>query len=645
MAFQRFVKNVLQHWSAAHTHLVSRQGKPLRNRLRIESLENRHMLSATTFEVTNTDDAGDGSLRAAIELANANEGKDTIRFASRFSDAMQLNSELTITDDLIIRGRGKKHTTVSGQNATRVFRIDANPASPFGPTAETIDVEIRNLTITGGLATDAPGFPAALFPGVGFGGGIYNRGNNVKLVGVTMTDNQAGDGATVALAAGGAIGNEFGGTLTTQHSRFEDNTALGIVIGVGGAISQDLGPTADGEGTDGPTAVITRTSFHGNRAQALASHPDASGAFAAFAGWGLGGAIFNTAGDLTVSHSSFVGNEAQGGVGVAGDDPVLSVGNGGSGSGGAIISSDFSPFDVIGLPGRDATLDVQHSRFTANAAYGGDADGTGTGGPGNGGAIAFGLSFGESFGFVGQAGSVSHSKFRNNVAEGGDGGADGGAGGSGAGGAIVVHGGVQVDVTSSRFINNTAQGGQGAGSESGGEGLGGAIGVDLITLFVPIPGLPFETFTSAVDVSRSTFVHNLAQGGNGGDDGGVGGNGRGGAIGTAGGSTADVSRSLIFRNRAIGGRGGALGGHGGSGQGGGIFNGDNSTTTLSRDIVFFNLAIGGDGQDGGSDGVGQGGGLLNSESGDLTVDRFSLRLTRFNHADEGDNVFGDSTLL
>ena len=442
------------------------------------------------------------------------------------------------------------------------------------------------------------------------------------------------------LAAGGAIANEYGGTLNIYSSSFVDNSVKGLVMGVGGAITQDIGPTleldesgapAPGNGTDSATANIHFSSFHNNRAEALFNDPANAGSLAPFAGWGFGGAILSVASQLNVSHSEFVGNEAYGGIGVA-RDGTPSVGNGGNALGGAINTYDFSPFDAVGVPGRDSDLNIQYSKFIDNAAYAGAGVDSGTGGHAYGGAV------GVSIAFFPEAGELSHNLFVNNTAVGGEGGADGGIGGVGAGGALSISGGAEVDVDYSWFKRNTALGGTGGLAGDGGEGLGGAIGVNGLVTSVPTP---FETFTASVDVNRSYFSHNRALGGRGGDQGGSGGAGRGGAIGVSEGTGAAVSHSIIKRNRALGGEGGSDGGDGGAGQGGGVYNGDNSTTTLAHDIILANMAVGGAGNSGGIDGLGQGGGVFNSAEGVVSVDFWTHYFTKFNHAsDDGDNLFG-----
>ena len=171
--------------------------------LSVERLEDRTVPS--TFTVGNLADNGPGSLRQAIDDANANPGADVIRFASPVGGTLTLTSgQLSITDDLILDGPGTHRLTISGNDASRVFSVSG------GAT----DVEIRDLTIANGRATDA----AVVGPigPVTLGGGLLNTGAHVSLSHVTMDNNQA----VGPIAQGGAIANFSGATLvmdTTNH--------------------------------------------------------------------------------------------------------------------------------------------------------------------------------------------------------------------------------------------------------------------------------------------------------------------------------------------------------------------------------------------------------------------------------------------
>src|SRR5262249_11227443 len=121
-------------------------------RLSIERLEDRAVPS--TFTVGNLGDSDLGSLRAAIADANATPGAGLIRFApaARGGTITLTSGELSITDNLTIDGPGAGRLAVSGNDASRVFRIDTGVA-----------VSIDGLTVTRGHALLR-------------GGGIWNAG-------------------------------------------------------------------------------------------------------------------------------------------------------------------------------------------------------------------------------------------------------------------------------------------------------------------------------------------------------------------------------------------------------------------------------------------------------------------------------------
>lgn len=583
--------------------IVSRR-KPRHSVLAAEALEPRRLLSGATFEVTNTNDSGTGSLREAIEDANDSQGQDRIVFARSARGTIGLSSQLVVTDDLIIEGPGARKLTVSGENATRVFAI-------FPPASGPIEVTFQDITIANGLATEAePNLDpdaSLVFPGFAFGGGIYNVGSQLVVDRVRMVGNYSGNLDGPLIAAGGAIANEFGGSLTIIDSVFINNASLAIGVASGGAITQDVGPTLDGLGTGSPSLTVQHSQFIHNRVEVRETNVAALGPFGAFAGFAFGGAISNYAGNASIFHTTFVQNTVRGGDGVGENI-------GGTSSAGAIFTDDFSPFisDPNAIPGRDAHLLVEHSRFLQNVVVAGNGGSSADGGAANGGAIAGSVSF-----FPDSA-TIRHSQFIGNRAQAGMGGPNRGQGGVATGGAINANSGASFLIEHSLFRQNTALGGTG---ETGGDGRGGAIGLGvLVTNFKNPDGSNlFEFLAPSVEIHHSLISRNVAVGG----DCLTGGNGLGGALAVSSGGSASVSSSLIFRNRAVGGD------TSGDGLGGGISNGQDSDLELTRSLVFGNLAVGG------IRGEGAGGGVNNLGSIDIIRARIFANFA----SDSDDNFF------
>lgn len=161
----------------------------------VELLEDRMLLTA--FTVVNTNDSGEGSLRAAIEAANANAGADTISFdASLRGRTIVLSDELLISDDLTITGLGAGLLTLDGNGDSRIFNIDD------GDKNTNITVEISGLTLTNGFAE--------------LGAAILNY-ETLSLSDSIVSEN-------VASSVGGGI-YHLGALLTITDTLFADNTA------------------------------------------------------------------------------------------------------------------------------------------------------------------------------------------------------------------------------------------------------------------------------------------------------------------------------------------------------------------------------------------------------------------------------------
>jgi hypothetical protein len=292
--------------------------------------------AATTHTVTSTDDNGSGTLREALE--NAGDG-DTIMFDFTFPATITLTSgELVVDMNVAITGPGRDQLTVDGNSAFRVFHI----------TNEK-EVTISGLTIANGADEWN-------------GGGIRNEiGNTLMLSDCALTGNTA--------VAGGAIFNE--GSMTLTDCALSGNIAFGepyngegegAIYGVGGAIlmfshepatltlerctlSDNL---ASGEGSISGakggailvaadkeipvTVTVTNSTLVGNAAVASRTaeagaiangYPDSysigadmiirnstlSGNFAVGeTDGGLGGAIINVKGSLTLDNSTLADN-------------------------------------------------------------------------------------------------------------------------------------------------------------------------------------------------------------------------------------------------------------------------------------------------------------------------------------------------
>jgi fibronectin-binding autotransporter adhesin len=606
----------------------------------IDPLEPRNLLA--TFTVFEPVDYENGSLRWAIEAANESAGPDTIVFdLDEDVESIVVEEQLLITDDVTIEGPGATALEIVG-DGDRIFAIvpaayaaaaALDPDDDIDlftkPTSEQLasvpTVAISRLTLSDGTATNALGL--APDSGYSFGGGIYNLGGNLTLDRVHMTNNTAQGVVT----AGGAVANEFGGTLTVIRSAFEGNQSTGGVIAVGGAITSDLGSvddgTEDGGQTKQPVVTIDRTSFVENTAAAQA----VGYLGGAFTGLGGGGAILNVTGIMTITRSHFHSNVAMGGPGGEGS---LS---GGAGFGGAILSGDVSPFG-----GAESMLEISRSEFVGNVAMGGDSSEVGLpGGISAGGAIA--LSNGTD-------GRLSRNQFKSNQAVGGAGGS-GASGGVATGGAVSAAGRANVQLNRNRFVENSADGGAGGTEATGAAGRGGALGSEFIDLAGFFPGV------ATVSSQNDTFHANTAVGGIGGgiyNEGDLAitgsrisenlaegaadvaidfvpgyqflGAALGGGVSNLG--TLEMSRVTVSGNQAVGadetlGRLAlieSVANYPGLAVGGGLHNINQAMVTQSQFVR--NEALGGHGNFGSFAGVSNGGGIYNDSS--LNINRSSI---------------------
>jgi len=295
---------------------------------------------AGTIVVTNTNDAGAGSLRQA--LISASNG-DTIKITAHGTITLT-SGELVVDKSLTIGGPSAVKLTVSGNGVSRVFHVTPN----------TI-VRISGLTITNGsAAADIGNFPANAGGGIysdhakltltacvfsgnsaRYGGGIFNLSDDGAQTPVAISDSTISNNS--AARAGGGIYNAGGGTavLNVTNSTLSNNTAS---FG-GGAVYND------GENGGNAIAQLTNVALANNSAGVL------------------GGGIHNDGefGNATLTLNSCL---------VSGNSAGADLSPANARGGGGIFNDAYSG---------NAALAINNSGINGNTALSGDSTGNGGG--------------------------------------------------------------------------------------------------------------------------------------------------------------------------------------------------------------------------------------------------------------------------
>ena len=173
-------------------------GTNLRRRLlpTVTAVESRALLS--TLTVSNTDDSGTGSLRAAITQANTDGGGDTIGFSSLFNSAQTI-------------------ALTSGQLTL------SNPAttSIVGPGADLLNISGGGmLPVVLELAKDATAQISGLsVSGASGGSGVLNLGGTLEMNSCVISGNSGFDGS--------GIYNETGSSLALTGCSISFNSGIG----------------------------------------------------------------------------------------------------------------------------------------------------------------------------------------------------------------------------------------------------------------------------------------------------------------------------------------------------------------------------------------------------------------------------------
>ena len=180
----------------------------------------------STLWVTQLGPSGPGSLRAAIEAANARPGLDHIRFARGLAGTIGISgTPLEIRDALQIHGPGSDQLRLRGDSQTRMFHVAAS--------ADEVMLGGLHLTDAGDSA-------------------IVNEGASLTVEDCVLRTNYGVRGAAIA---------SYGGDLHVRRTTIRDNYA------------QTLGGAEDGLGggiyAKGATVMIEASRVSSNHADAL----------------------------------------------------------------------------------------------------------------------------------------------------------------------------------------------------------------------------------------------------------------------------------------------------------------------------------------------------------------------------------------
>jgi predicted outer membrane repeat protein len=300
------------------------------------------------FTVTNTNDAGAGSLRQAVLDANAHlaTGPDTISFAPGVGGTITLTADLIVLDGVEVQGPGAAKLALTRTKGGHILRTSADYFAPVSVNLTISGLTLRDANASGGVARSGAailskgalvlrdcvvsgnGDPFEPSPYLG-GGAIYHAGA-ATFERCTFSGNVVrGSGGAAYVAVGptvirgctfvnnrlSAIGPQLGGALvvegvaTVEDSTFRNN-GTSALHGRGGAIGVEAGGVltlrnctlANNAANSGGalavygTAVIENSTITNNQALISGTH------------YGVGGGIFSNAQALQLVSSIVSGN-------------------------------------------------------------------------------------------------------------------------------------------------------------------------------------------------------------------------------------------------------------------------------------------------------------------------------------------------
>ncbi|MFZ6736073.1 DUF4347 domain-containing protein, partial [Undibacterium sp. Ji42W] len=276
----------------------------------------QYQYDLATIKVTNLNDTGAGSLRAAVASATGNAAADTIvfdpaLFASGAATLTLTSGSIDVdspnnADALTIIGAGENLLTISGNNNSRIFSAYGSGGTKNNTSALTLS----GMTITNGKGVNGD---------AGWGGGAitFQYSGSLTLDHVVITNSVA------SKQGAGLLFYQGGGTITISNSTISNNTSS----------AQDSGGNGGGAYVGGAQINISNTTISGNSGNSLGRYGggiaiaagtsatltnvtianNSTGRSADAAAAGGGGIAISGAGTTTIVNSTIVGNSFTGG--------------------------------------------------------------------------------------------------------------------------------------------------------------------------------------------------------------------------------------------------------------------------------------------------------------------------------------------
>lgn len=357
---------------------------------------------AATYQVSNLNDSGSGSLRDAISQANSNSGDDIVTFASNVTGTITLTSgSIYIYDGVDIQGPGASVLTIMGS-------VSGNP--PPRPAASNV-VGFSDFVVNGGGGGGGQSRPAStratraptpvVFSGVTIAGGSATNGGGINAYNALVTVNNCVVTGNYASQAGGGIyissyysyysGTAADSALTVNNSTISNNAAYYA----GGAIA-----TRDSKITIQQSSVIGNAAYsyggggifvHNDNDNALTI---ASSTVSGNTANGHGGGIFIEHTGFDISNSTLANNVSNGnggGLYAHTDDYSATIGN-------STLSGNASSAYGGGIfSEHNAHIVLNNTVVAGNTASGNDPDTSSYGGG----------TFAAAFSLIGNTGGAT----------------------------------------------------------------------------------------------------------------------------------------------------------------------------------------------------------------------------------------------